>query len=88
MSVQKWFKRIHFINRLLPLMLGGATVKSDEYTMENFVLENIPNDWTVQSELKGFSENTAWAEMLTFLQTCETYIKKVNPKIKNEFGQG
>ena len=61
-------------------MSGGATVKSDKYLMENFVLDNIPNDWRIQSELKGFGENTAWAEMLTFLQTCEKYIKKGQPK--------
>ena len=44
MPVQKWFKRIRFINRMLPLLSGGATVKSDEYLLENFVLENIPNN--------------------------------------------
>ena len=80
LPVQKWFKRIRFINRLLPLMSGGAAAKSDEYMMENFVLENIPKDWRIQAELKGFSENTPWAEMLTFLQTCEKYLKKVQPK--------
>lgn len=82
MPVPKWFKRIRFINGMLHLLSGGATVKSDEYLLENFVLENIPNKWLVQAELKGLDDNSGWSEMLTFLQTCEKYLnhKKQHPK--------
>jgi len=72
---------------MLPLLSGGATVKLDEYLMENFVLENIPNDWRIQSKLKGCDENTGWVDMLTFLQTCEKYLKKKHPKEEKRYSE-
>ena len=44
--------------------------------LKNFVFENIPKDWMMQSKLKGVNKNTSWTEVLAFLQTCEKYFKK------------
>jgi len=78
MPVQKWFKRIRFINRMLPFMQGGARAKNDVYMLENFIFENIPKDWAIQCELKGVNEDTSWTEVCAFLQTCEKYFKNEN----------
>lgn len=32
-------------------------VKSDEYLIEMFLLESIPNGWRIQSKLKGLDDN-------------------------------
>ena len=62
MQVKKWFKRIRFITQMLPLLQGGAKAKSGVYVLENFVFENIPKEWMMQSKYRkvGLNDNNSY----------------------------
>ena len=54
---------------MLPLLQGGAKAKSDVYMLKNFVFENIPRDWMMQSE--DHYRNTSPGVLELSFSTCD-----------------
>ena len=70
-DVKKWIKKVRNINAFLPLMSSKAAKMTDNELLEHVILENIPNKWIQECDLKGIDEDSKWSEVVDFLLTCE-----------------
>ena len=72
-DVKKWIKKVRNINAFLPLMSSKAAKMTDIELLEHVILENIPNKWIQECDLKGIDEDSKWSEVVDFLLTCEEH---------------
>ena len=67
-------KRVRTLNSYLPLLKAGEKRLTEEYLLEEVILENIPARWQRECDLRDIDETSNWSEVQAFLMKCEEYL--------------
>ena len=70
-TLKCWMKRVRTLNSYLPLLKAGEKRLTEEYLLEEVILENIPARWQRECDLRDIDDSNNWSEVEAFLIKCE-----------------
>ena len=79
-------KRVRTLNSYLPLLKAGEKRLTEEYLLEEVILENIPARWQRECDLRDIDETSNWSEVQAFLMKCEEYLGETQTSLTNRNG--